>query len=80
MRIRRRWSDLDRREQAAVIGLAAVQLTLATAAWVDLARRPAAQVRGPKAAWALGIAVNFAGPIAYFTIGRVRPPQAITVS
>lgn len=78
MRIRRRWSDLDRREQAAVIGLAAVQLTLATAAWVDLARRPAAQVRGPKAAWAVGIAVNFAGPIAYFTVGRIRPRPSIT--
>lgn len=80
MRTRRRWSDLDRREQAAIIGLAAVQLTLATAAWVDLARRPAAQVRGPKAAWALGIAVNFVGPIAYFTVGRVRPAPAISAS
>ena len=78
MRIRRRWSDLDRREQAAVIGLAAVQLTLATAAWVDLARRPAEQVRGPKAAWALGIAVNVAGPIAYFAVGRIRSRPAIS--
>ena len=78
MRIRRRWADLDHREQASVITLAAVQLGLATAAWVDLARRPAAQVRGPKAAWALGIAVNFAGPIAYFAFGRVRPRPAVT--
>ena len=76
--MRRRWSDLDRREQAAVIGLAAVQLTLATAAWVDLARRPAAQVRGPKAAWALGIAVNVVGPIAYFTVGRVRGDRQLS--
>ena len=78
MRIRRRWSDLDRREQAAVIGLAAVQLTLATAAWIDLARRPAAQVRGPKPLWAAGIAVNFVGPIAYFTVGRIRPRPALS--
>ena len=78
MRTRRRWSDLDRREQAAIIGLAAVQLTLATAAWVDLARRPAAQVRGPKAVWAVGIAVNFAGPIAYFAVGRIRQPRALS--
>ena len=77
-RHRRRWSDLDPREQALVIGLAAVQVGLATAAWIDLARRPAAAIRGPKAAWAVGIGVNFAGPIAYFAIGRRRAISAGT--
>ena len=41
-------------------------------------RPPAEQVRGPKAAWALGIAVNVAGPIAYFAVGRIRSRPAIS--
>jgi hypothetical protein len=53
-----------------------VQISLAATAWVDLARRPAELVRGPKPAWALAIAVNFVGPIAYFTVGRRRSPIA----
>ena len=71
---RKRWSDLSDREKTTVLVLASVQMSLAATAWIDLARRPAAQVRGPKAAWALGIAVNFAGPIAYFAFGRLREP------
>ncbi|RSM57215.1 hypothetical protein DMH03_28660 [Amycolatopsis sp. WAC 01376] len=41
-------------------------------AWSDLAVRPAAEIRGSKRRWALIIAIDFAGPIAYFTWGR-RP-------
>jgi len=73
---RKRWSDLSDREKTAVLVLASVQLSLAATAWVDLARRPAELVRGPKPAWALGIAVNFVGPLAYFTVGRRRSPSA----
>jgi hypothetical protein len=73
---RKRWSDLSDGEKTAVLVLASVQLSLAATAWVDLARRPAELVRGPKPAWALGIAVNFVGPIAYFTLGRRRSPSA----
>ena len=73
---RKRWSDLSDRDKTAVLVLASVQLSLAATAWVDLARRPADLVRGPKPAWALGIAVNFVGPIAYFTLGRRRSPSA----
>ncbi|RSN24346.1 hypothetical protein DMC63_06700 [Streptomyces sp. WAC 05977] len=57
----------------AVLGfLTGVQLTLATVAWTDLAMRPATEIRGTKKAWALIIAINFIGPIAYLTYGR-RP-------
>jgi hypothetical protein len=69
---RQRWSDLTSRQQAAVLTLASVQLSLAATAWADLATRPAAAVNGSKARWALIIAVNFVGPIAYFRWGR-RP-------
>ena len=73
---KRRWSDLSDREKTMVLVAASVQLSLAATAWVDLARRPPELVRGPKAAWALGIAVNFVGPIAYFTVGRRRAPSS----
>jgi hypothetical protein len=69
---RKSWNDLSDREKAAVVVMASVQLALATTAWIDLARRPPELVRGPKPVWALGIAVNFVGPISYFAFGRRR--------
>lgn len=71
---RRRWSDLSPAQRTGVAAMAAAQVVLAGAAWIDLARRPASGVRGPKPAWALAIAVNFVGPITYFAVGRRRAP------
>jgi hypothetical protein len=68
----RRWSDFSTRQKVGSLVAASVQLALAATAWTDLARRPADQVNGPKGLWAVIIAVNFIGPIAYFVIGR-RP-------
>ena len=73
MRTRRRWGDLDPRQRRAVLVAGAVQMSLAAAAWTDLARRPAVEVNGPKRLWAAVIAVNFVGPVAYFLRGRRRP-------
>ncbi|HSP20436.1 MAG TPA: hypothetical protein VLQ79_13025 [Myxococcaceae bacterium] len=67
----RRWSELSQREQTAILVAASVQLSLAATAWADLATRPAELVNGRKSVWAAVIAVNFAGPIAYFTRGRL---------
>lgn len=67
---RRRLRDLTPGQRAALATAAGVQIALAAAAWVDLARRPAELVRGPKGVWAVAIAVNFVGPICYFTAGR----------
>ena len=36
----------------------------------DLAKRPAALVRGPKPLWGAVNMVNFVGPLAYLTFGR----------
>ena len=50
-----------------------VEAALKVAALVDLSRRPADQVRGPKWRWALAITlVNAFGaaPLAYFRWGR----------
>jgi hypothetical protein len=57
------------------MSMAAVDLGLRTWALVDLRRRPAQNVKGPKAAWAAGlVVVNSAGilPLAYFIFGRRR--------
>jgi len=67
----RSWSDLTSGQQAAVAGAAVVELTLTTMALVDLARRPASQVRGPKPLWVLACFVQPVGPIAYLALGRV---------
>ena len=68
----RNWSDLSPQQRTGMIVAGAVQLALAAAAWADLARRPAEQVNGPKGVWAVVIAVNFVGPIAYLVFGRRR--------
>lgn len=69
MSVKDDWNELSPQAQAVVLTLACVQVSLALTAWVDLARRPAAQVRGRKSLWAAAIAVDFVGPIAYFTKG-----------
>ncbi len=69
---RKHWRDLDPGQQTAILVMASVQVSLAATAWIDLARRPSALVRGPKPLWAAAIAVNFVGPIAYFVAGRRR--------
>lgn len=71
----RRWADMSGRKRLLVTLLSAVQLTLAVAAWADLARRPAVQINGPKRRWASLIAINWVGPVLYFWRGR-RPASA----
>lgn len=72
---RKKWSDLSGGQQALVIVAGTVQLALAATAWADLARRPAEEVNGSKAAWAAVIAINFIGPISYFAKGRRIPVE-----
>lgn len=68
----RQWSELTPGQQAAVLTLGSIQLSLAATAWTQLARTPAAAVRGRKGVWAAVIAVNWIGPLAWFRWGRVR--------
>ena len=71
----RKWNELSpgaRRVVVVVVG-GSVEAVLKVVALADLARRPAAQVRGPKWRWALAIVVvNAFGavPLAYFRWGR----------
>jgi hypothetical protein len=67
---KKRWQDLTAHQQTAVLVLVSIELSLTATALVDLVRRPAADVRGRKALWALGIFVQPVGPIAYLVWGR----------
>ena len=70
---KKRWNDLDPKHREAIKIVGAVEAGLKIAALIDLAQRPARQVRGSKARWAAAIALaNSAGavPIAYFLRGR----------
>lgn len=73
---RRSWNEFTTAQKAGVLASGAVQITLAVLAYRDLRRRPAALVRGPKALWYALCAVNFVGPLAYFSYGRLRAPAA----
>ncbi len=68
------WDELSPHRRRQLVALGFVQILMAVAAWLDLAIRPAARVRGPKWAWTLVIGVNFVGPLAYFGWGRRASP------
>jgi hypothetical protein len=72
----RRWKDLSPRTRAVIVAVAVTEAGLKAAVLADLRRRPAAEIRGPKPAWALSMVVNSAGliPLAYFVFARRRPP------
>lgn len=75
---RKRWSELSEASRRLIILGAAVETILKVVALVDLARRPAEQVRGSKARWAWAVAVtNSLGsvPAAYLAFGRRRRPS-----
>ena len=66
------WARLSERQRALLVGAAAAELTLKVAALVDIARRPADRIRGPKMVWRAAMAVNLLGPLSYFLFGRKR--------
>jgi hypothetical protein len=73
MAARKQWSDLDERTRRLLVSAAVAEGILKVAALVDLKRRPASQVRGPKWLWAAVVTVvSSAGvvPVSYFVFGR----------
>ena len=75
MGLGRKWDELSPGTRRVVLVVGSVEAALKVAALVDLARRPAEEVRGPKWRWALAITVvNSVGlmPLAYFRFGRRR--------
>ena len=80
MAAKRQWGDLSGRTRTLVAITAVAEAILKLAALIDLKRRPASQVRGPKWVWATVVTVvSSAGvvPISYFLFGR-RPPRSQT--
>jgi hypothetical protein len=79
MAARKQWSELSPRTRRLVGVAAIVEGVLKLAALIDIKRRPASQIRGPKWLWATAVAViSSAGvvPIFYFVVGRRQPgPQ-----
>jgi Phospholipase_D-nuclease N-terminal len=70
-----KWSDLSKRNQRLLIVAAAAEASLKAAALIDMKRRPASEIRGPKWIWApVVLVVNSFGaaPLAYFFFGRRR--------
>ncbi len=66
----KKWSDFTTGQQSAIRLGVVLQITLLVAALWDMWRRPADEIRGDRRLWALISRVNFAGPIAYFLVGR----------
>jgi hypothetical protein len=78
MAARKQWGDLSPRTRRLLISGAVAEGILKVAALVDIRRRPASQIRGPKWLWAAVVAVvGSAGvvPVSYFVFGR-RPPRS----
>jgi hypothetical protein len=77
MAARKQWSDLSERNRKLLIAAGVVEGCLKIAALIDIKRRPASQIRGPKWLWAAVVSVvSSAGllPISYFVFGRKRQP------
>jgi len=77
MAAKRGWGDLSEGTRKLIIVTAIAESILKGAALIDIKRRPADQIRGPKWLWVpVVILVNSAGvvPISYFVFGR-RPPS-----
>lgn len=76
MAAKREWGDLSERNRRLIITVAVIEGILKLAALIDIKRRPASQIRGPKWIWAAVVAiVSSAGviPLSYFFFGRRRP-------
>ena len=75
---RRRWSDLSPGTRRLIIATAVAESIIKGAALIDIKRRPANQIRGPKWLWVpVIVVVNSAGlvPVSYFLFGRRTPAQ-----
>ena len=72
---RKSWTELSPRSRRLIIVAGVFEGVLKIAALIDLARRPASEVRGSKVRWALAVTlINSLGavPIVYFVHGRRR--------
>jgi hypothetical protein len=70
---KKRWDELRPHTRKLITAAATFEGVLKIAALIDLARRPAEDVRGSKAKWATAIVVvNSAGALPVYYFARVR--------
>jgi hypothetical protein len=72
---RTHWSEFSSRTRRLIVIAGAFDAVVRAAALVDLARRPAPEVRGSKRRWAFAVVlINSVGiaPLAYFVVERKR--------
>jgi hypothetical protein len=72
--LRKRWSGLSRPQRVVIVVAGVLEAVAKVAMLIDLRRRPAEQIRGPKLLWAATALVNTAGlaQVGYFVVGRRR--------
>lgn len=67
---KKKWSELSAGQKRFVYVVGAAEAIVTTIALRDLARRPADDIRGPKAVWVMVSFVQPVGPLAYLVVGR----------
>jgi len=73
----KQWSDLSKRSRGLIVVAGVAAVGLLTAAFVDITRRPAGQIRGSKRIWTAAVLIQQPfGPLSYFAFGRRRRPPA----
>jgi hypothetical protein len=68
----------DKQKRILVVALV-IHVIVLKLTWLDLRRRPAAAVRGPKRFWRVASTLNTSGSVAYWVFGRRKaasPPGA----
>jgi hypothetical protein len=75
MGAKQRWNQLSQTQRRFILAAAAVDVVLKAAALIDMSKRSADEIRGPKWLWATSVTViGSAGllPASYFVFGRRR--------
>jgi len=72
MTTRRKWNELSSLQRRAIVVAGVAEIALLAAALLDIKRRPAEGIRGPKWMWRGLAFVSFVGPLSYFICGRRR--------
>jgi len=72
MAAKKKWGELGGRSRALIVVTGIVEVALLAAALIDIRRRPADGINGPKWMWTPVAFVTLIGPLAYFAFGRRR--------
>ena len=72
MAAKKKWIGRSKRSRTLIVAVGVVEIGLLAATLLDVKRRPADQINGPKPMWTALAFVNILGPIAYFIFGRKR--------